>query len=120
MDQATRLFQAAERGDVESVKDLLKRDDIPLWWQEDITGWTVLHAATASENAELVDYLLQKGAIWNAGGRILLGSRTWNLLVPVQVDVCGFTAGDVALSLNNESCYRLIRDAGLRSGMFPL
>ena len=27
------------------------------------------------------------------------------------------TAGDVALSLNNEKCYTMIRDAGIRSGM---
>ena len=26
------------------------------------------------------------------------------------------TAADIALSMNNESCYRLIRDAGIRSG----
>lgn len=27
------------------------------------------------------------------------------------------TAGDVALSLNDETCYKIIRDAGIRSGM---
>lgn len=32
------------------------------------------------------------------------------------VDNLGYTAADVALSLNNEGCYRAIRDAGLRSG----
>ena len=29
--------------------------------------------------------------------------------------MCGLTAGDVALSQNNAICYRLIRDAGIRS-----
>lgn len=33
------------------------------------------------------------------------------------VDNLGNTAGDVALSLNNEECYNLIRDHGLRQGM---
>lgn len=37
-------------------------------------------------------------------------------LVPYfLVDVMGFTAGDIALSLNNEPIYRTIRDAGIRS-----
>ena len=39
-----------------------------------------------------------------------------NLRVCV-VDNLGYTAADVALSLNNEDCYRAIRDAGLRSGI---
>lgn len=30
------------------------------------------------------------------------------------------SAGDIALSLNNEACYTLIRDAGIRSGMFAV
>lgn len=34
----------------------------------------------------------------------------------VLVDDLHNTAGDIALSMNNESCYRLIRDAGIRSG----
>lgn len=33
------------------------------------------------------------------------------------VDNLGNGAGDIALSLNNEPCYALIRDAGLRSGV---
>jgi len=32
------------------------------------------------------------------------------------VDNLHNTAADIALSMNNESCYRLIRDAGIRSG----
>lgn len=34
----------------------------------------------------------------------------------VTVDNLHNTAGDVALSLNNEECYTIIRDAGIRSG----
>jgi hypothetical protein len=34
----------------------------------------------------------------------------------VIVDDVGNTAGDIALSLNDAESYRLIRDAGLRSG----
>lgn len=32
------------------------------------------------------------------------------------VDNLHNTAADIALSMNNENCYRLIRDAGIRSG----
>jgi len=34
----------------------------------------------------------------------------------LEVDNLHNTAADIALSMNNESCYRLIRDAGIRSG----
>ena len=33
-----------------------------------------------------------------------------------EVDNLHNTAGDIALSMNNEKCYRVIRDAGIRSG----
>ena len=32
------------------------------------------------------------------------------------MDILHNTAADIALSMNNENCYRLIRDAGIRSG----
>jgi len=35
------------------------------------------------------------------------------------VDNLHNTAADIALSMNNENCYRLIRDAGIRSGEPP-
>ncbi|KAH9083366.1 hypothetical protein EDB83DRAFT_2328861 [Lactarius deliciosus] len=47
--------------------------------------------------ALLVKKLLQHGAVWNS------------------VDNAGNTAGDIALSLNDEESYRAIRDAGIRS-----
>jgi hypothetical protein len=36
------------------------------------------------------------------------------------VDNAGNTAGDIALSLNDEESYRTIRDAGIRSGACAL
>lgn len=41
-------------------------------------------------------------------------------MICVIVDNLGYTAGDVAVSLNNEECYRLIRDAGIRSGVWKM
>jgi hypothetical protein len=39
------------------------------------------------------------------------------MLPCLLVDTLGNTAADVALSLNNEDCYLIIRDAGIRSGL---
>ena len=38
----------------------------PLWYQND-EGMSCLHAAAYCQNAELVKYLIEKGAVWNAG-----------------------------------------------------
>ncbi|KAF8444538.1 arginine methyl transferase [Boletus edulis BED1] len=45
----------------------------------------------------LVKLLLDEGAVWNA------------------VDNLGNTAGDIALSMNSDACYTLIRDTGIRT-----
>ncbi|TBU33924.1 arginine methyl transferase [Dichomitus squalens] len=68
----------------------------PVWFQDD-EGTSPLHAAAYVENEELVRFLIDEGAVWNA------------------VDNLHNTAGDVALSLNTENCYMMIRDAGIRS-----
>jgi len=64
---------------------------------QDEDGWSALHAAASIGDAELVKDLLRRGALWNS------------------VDNAGNTAGDIALSLNDEGSYRAIRDAGIRS-----
>ena len=38
----------------------------PVWYQDD-EGTSPLHAAAYVENAELVRYLIEEGALWNAG-----------------------------------------------------
>ncbi|KAH9858826.1 hypothetical protein C2E23DRAFT_800271 [Lenzites betulinus] len=68
----------------------------PVWFQDD-EGTSPLHAAAYVEDDALVRLLIYEGAVWNA------------------VDNLHNTAGDVALSLNNEQCYTIIRDAGIRS-----
>ncbi|THH30788.1 hypothetical protein EUX98_g3399 [Antrodiella citrinella] len=68
----------------------------PVWFQiED--GTSALHAAAYNEDVELVRFLIGQGAVWNA------------------VDGLHNTAADITLSMNNEECYTLIRDAGIRS-----
>ncbi|KAF8482807.1 S-adenosyl-L-methionine-dependent methyltransferase [Russula ochroleuca] len=84
-----------EYAPIEDVHKLLD-EDAPLWYQDE-GGWSALHAAASVEDTELVKSLLQRGALWNAA------------------DGDGNTAGDIALSLNDEESYRAIRDAGIRS-----
>ncbi|KAL4242833.1 RMT2/GAMT Methyltransferase [Abortiporus biennis] len=68
----------------------------PLWFQDE-DGSSPLHAAAYVENDALIKKLIEEGAVWNA------------------VDNLHNSAGDISLSLNNESCYKIIRDAGIRS-----
>ncbi|KAL0072432.1 Arginine N-methyltransferase 2 [Marasmius tenuissimus] len=79
-----------------SVQKLVE-DGAPLWYQDDEDGSSPLHAAAYLQSEELVKYLLEQGAVWNA------------------VDNLKHTAGEIALSYNNEKIYTLIRDHGLRS-----
>ncbi|KAH8996552.1 S-adenosyl-L-methionine-dependent methyltransferase [Lactarius hatsudake] len=85
-----------EYAPIEDIQKLLD-EGAPLWYQDEEDGWSALHAAASVEDAELVKKLLQHGAVWNS------------------VDNAGNTAGDIALSLNDEESYRAIRDAGIRS-----
>ncbi|KAH7888753.1 hypothetical protein F5I97DRAFT_2004780 [Phlebopus sp. FC_14] len=92
----TTLIQAIlEKEPILNIQDLIDAG-APLWFQDN-EGISPLHAAAYVGNDELVRLLIEEGAVWNA------------------VDNLGDTAGDVALSLNNEACYTLIRDAGIRA-----
>jgi len=85
-----------EGASLETVKKMIE-DGAPLWYQDN-EGNSALHAAAYVENDEVIRLLIQEGAVWNA------------------VDNSHNTAGDIALSFNNEICYTIIRDAGIRSG----
>ncbi|EGO25456.1 hypothetical protein SERLADRAFT_361134 [Serpula lacrymans var. lacrymans S7.9] len=88
-----------EQEPTEVIKALVD-SGAPLWYQDE-EGLSPLHAAVYVEDAELVKLLIDEGAVWNA------------------VDNLQNTAADIALSLNNQECYTLIRDAGIRSGGTP-
>jgi protein arginine N-methyltransferase 2 len=85
----------------------------PLWYQS-YDGMSALHAAVLIEDAKLVRLLLEKGSIWNAGTYLL--DQRGNTSNVSSVDGLHNTAGDIALSLNNQECYELVRDAGVRTG----
>ena len=54
-----------DRAPFESIKALVDAG-APLWFQDD-EGVSALHAAAYVENEELIRYLLEQGAVWNAG-----------------------------------------------------
>jgi len=62
----------------ELINSILQNDPIPIikslvetgapvWYQNEAEGISPLHAAAYSRNLELVEFLIEKGAIWNAG-----------------------------------------------------
>lgn len=108
-----QIFDNAPLSALKSLVD----SGAPLWFQ-DSEGVSALHAAAYSEREEVVNWLLEAGAVWNAGGLVLslYSGRRAHLFNTNVVDALGYTAGDIALSFNNASIYRTIRDAGLRSG----
>jgi len=92
----TTLIQAIlEKEPVDNIRDLIDAG-APLWFQDN-EGTSPLHAAAYVGNDQLIKLLLEEGAVWNA------------------VDNLGNTAGDIALSTNNTTCYTLIRDTGIRA-----
>ncbi|KAK7053335.1 Arginine N-methyltransferase 2 [Paramarasmius palmivorus] len=77
--------------------EILIKNGAPLWYANESEGLTALHAAAYMRNEDLVRMLIKEGALWNA------------------VDHLNNTAGDIALSFNDQVIYTLIRDYGLRS-----
>lgn len=59
------ISQVLSRKPFETAKALIDAG-APLWVQDD-DGTSALHAAAYTENEELVRYLIENGAIWNAG-----------------------------------------------------
>lgn len=65
VDAGTRLLDAIQARDTPQTLALLKQG-APIWFQEEETGWAALHFAAHYEDVELVDILIERGAIWNA------------------------------------------------------
>jgi len=57
----------------------------PVWYQNASEGTSSLHAATFTQNVDLVNLLLENGAVWNAGllnDISLLFVAYWDSLLP--------------------------------------
>ncbi|KAF7315624.1 hypothetical protein MIND_00077800 [Mycena indigotica] len=83
---------------LEKIQQLIT-NGAPLWYQNESEGISCLHAAAYTQNVALTKLLIENGAVWNAA------------------DYLRNTAGDIALSFNNEELYNLMRDAGIRQEM---
>ncbi|KAG8891169.1 Arginine N-methyltransferase 2, partial [Tulasnella sp. 417] len=101
----TRLLEVVETGNIEAVRGLVKKEQPPMFYQDPESGWSAVHVAASIESSELLSFLLEEGAVWNA----VMDCKSFS------VDNMGNTAGDIAISTNNQECYDVIRDAGIRS-----
>lgn len=59
---------------IETVRGIIETG-APLWYQNVSEGMSPLHAAAYAQNSEIVRYLIDEGAIWNAGKGAALSSR---------------------------------------------
>ncbi len=66
VEQGQQLVDAIlQRQPLSEIKDMIATG-APVWYQDD-EGTSPLHAAAYIENEELVRFLVDEGAIWNAG-----------------------------------------------------
>lgn len=70
IDALTALGQALLEALLEhrprALIEKMVQDGAPLWYQDD-EGTSALHAAAYAEDADLIRYLIEQGAVWNAG-----------------------------------------------------
>ena len=55
-----------DRQSVDHIKSVLDAG-APVWYQNESEGISPLHAAAYVQDTELVRYLIEQGAVWNAG-----------------------------------------------------
>ncbi|CED84000.1 arginine n-methyltransferase 2 [Phaffia rhodozyma] len=95
-EAGTTLLQAAQTAGAAEVLRLLKEEEAPAWYQDEL-GWTAMHYAAEREDSDMVKALLANGGVWNA------------------VDNQGYCSADIALSLNATKIYKLIQSHAVRS-----
>lgn len=114
----TQLIQAIlNNAPFDEIKDLVKTIGAPVWYQDETEGMSALHAAAYVRRPDVAKFLIREGAVWNAGACQDHEICWISAQVPANiVDYLKNTAGDIALSFNDEETYTLVRDAGIRSG----
>jgi protein arginine N-methyltransferase 2 len=55
---------------LDNIKRIIE-NGAPVWYQNEAEGISALHAAAFVQNLELVQFLIEKGAVWNAGRSVL-------------------------------------------------
>ncbi|WWC85412.1 uncharacterized protein L201_000275 [Kwoniella dendrophila CBS 6074] len=98
IDLGCKLLLACQISPKSEIERLLKLG-APTWYQDEELGWSCLHYASERKEPELLELLLQNGAIWNS------------------VDKWNRTAGEICLSLNDQQGWQIIRNEGIRSEM---
>lgn len=61
------LINSILQNDPTPIIKSLVETGAPVWYQNEAEGISPLYAAAYSRNLELVEFLIEKGAIWNAG-----------------------------------------------------
>ena len=56
-----------ERKPLDEIKALIVEQNAPLWYQDGPEGNSPLHAAAHIEDMQVIELLLENGAVWNAG-----------------------------------------------------
>jgi protein arginine N-methyltransferase 2 len=109
------IFAIFQNNPIAEVKALVEAG-APVWYQNEAEGTSPLHAAAYIRNLELVQFLINKGAVWNAGAQTSRRRGFHMLINNNPVDYLQNTAGDIALSYNDKEIYTVIRNAGIRAG----
>jgi len=65
----SELLEAAKANDFEKVKELVEKHDADTTHQEEETGASALMLAAAHGNCEMIQFLLENHAVWNAVDR---------------------------------------------------
>lgn len=73
IDKGRALIYAIRDGKLALARQRLA--SVPLWVQEEETGWTALHFAAWIEDEDLVSRLLEAGAVWNLSKEFLIVLR---------------------------------------------
>ncbi|GAA5843801.1 hypothetical protein JCM5353_001945 [Sporobolomyces roseus] len=96
-----RLIDAILEGNQRTlVEKLVLEEKVDCWIQDELQGWSSLHAAAYVGDVKLLKFLLRKG------------NAVWNL-----VDALGCSAGDIAYSMNNTKAYKFLMQEGIRAEM---
>lgn len=67
VEAGMRLLDVVESGDLPAVKRLVEEEEPPIFYQDPESGWSALHLAAGAESPGLLEYLLERGAVWNLG-----------------------------------------------------
>lgn len=67
IEAGMRLLDLAQSGDLAAVQQYVKTEQPPMFFEDPDCGWSSLHVAASIEYPELISYLLEEGAVWNAG-----------------------------------------------------